>query len=191
MGVDITGLNPVINSERPAHIDHSVASEAEKESYWEAWGKYRAENPGEYFCSNWWGWRPIHAICDVVQQKYKLRINTSRWGENSGGGLRNPEMCNKLADCIEDYINSELSQHLKEDDDIIYLNLGCWVTTDGRFVGKETEDILNEKYPFGTVLHASVVMEDGLIMQTSHSTSYGRIKEWITFLRNCGGFEIY
>ena len=191
MGVDISGLNPVVNTERPPYIDYDNATQEEKDAYWELIEKYRRENPGEYFHSNWWGWRPIHALCEVVQQKYKLRINTSLWGENSGGGLRNPEICNKLADCIEQHISENLSEELKEDDDRIYLNLGSWTTTDGRFVGQEINQQLNEKYPFGTVLHTCVVLEDGMIMEPSHSSSYGRIKEWIAFLRNCGGFEIY
>ena len=191
MGVDISGLNPVITSERPAHINYETATEEEKASYWEALDKYREENPGEYFQSNWWGWRPIHALCEIVQQKYKLRINTSLWGENSGGGLRNPEMCNKLADCIEEHISEHLSDELKDDDDTIYLNLGSWTTADGRFLSQETNEQLNQKYPFGTVLYTSIVSEDGSIIEPSHGTNYGKIKQWIAFLRNCGGFEIY
>ena len=100
-------------------------------------------------------------------------------------------MCNKLADCIEQHISEHLSEELKEDEDRIYFNLGSWTTTDGRFVGPEINQQLDEKYPFGTVLYTPVVLQDGMIMEPSHSTSYGRIKEWIAFLRNCGGFEIY
>jgi len=29
------------------------------------------------------------------------------------------------------------------------------------------------------------------MVESSHGTSLGRIKQWITFLRNCGGFEIW
>jgi hypothetical protein len=191
MGVDITGLNPVITTERPAHIDYSTASEAEKESFWEAMDKYREENPGEYFQSNWWAWRPIHALCDIVQSEYKLRINTSRWGENSGGGLRNPKTCNKLADALQEYISKNLGDQLKEDDDVIYFCLGCWNTNEGSFIPSEIEEKLNEKYAIGTILHASIVLEDGMIVQPSHSTRYSTIKRWINFLRNCGGFAIY
>jgi hypothetical protein len=29
------------------------------------------------------------------------------------------------------------------------------------------------------------------LAESSHSTSLGRIKQWITFLRSCGGFKIW
>jgi hypothetical protein len=29
------------------------------------------------------------------------------------------------------------------------------------------------------------------LAESSYSTSLGRLKEWITFLRNCGGFKIW
>ena len=191
MGVDISGINPVIVSQRPEYPDWSNTTDEQKESYWEAMSKYRAENPGEYFHSNWWGWRPIHMLCDIVSSKYKLRINTIGWGENSGYGLRNPKKCEELADAIEKHLAETLTDQLKEEDDRIYLCMGCWCTDDGKFLPSEIDDKLQEQYPFGTILFNGIVLEDGMIVYPSHSTSLHRIKEWTAFLRNCGGFEIY
>jgi hypothetical protein len=191
MGVDISGLNPTILSERPASINYEKATEAEKETYWEALDKWRDENPGEYFASNWWGWRPIHMLCEIVSRKYQLRINTNGWGENSGYGLRSPKKCEELANALEDHINTHLTEGLKEDNDRIYLCMGSWCTDEGKFLNREVDDKLQEQYPFGSVLFNGVVLEDGTVAYPSHGTSLEHLKNWIAFLRNCGGFEIY
>lgn len=163
MGVDITGLNPTIVSQE--------------------------ENLGEYFHSNWWAWRPIHILCDVVSQKYNLGINTRGWGENSGYGLSNANECNKLADAIENYIPTVFKD--VNDDDVIYVCFGCWCTKDGKFISDENEDILEKDYPIGTILFNGVVLSDGTIVYPSHGSTLGFIKNWVKFLRNCGGFQIY
>lgn len=192
MGVDISGLNPVIVSERPDYITNwDDATDEQREAYWEAIHKYKEENPGVYFSASWWSWRPIQALCDMVSRKYKLRVNTNGWGENSGYGLRSPKKCEELADAIEKHLAEVHSEHLKEDDDRVYLCLGSWCTDDGKFLAKETDTKLEEDYPFGTVLFNGVVLEDGTVAYPSHCSSLGQFKSWIAFLRNCGGFEIY
>jgi hypothetical protein len=191
MGVDISGLNPTILSERPESIDFENVTDAEREIYWEAVNKWKEENPGEYFASNWWAWRPIHMLCEIVSRKYQLRVNTNGWGENSGYGLRSPKKCEELANALEDHINTHLTEGLKEDNDRIYLCMGSWCTDEGKFLSQEVDDKLQEQYPFGTVLFNGVVLEDGTVAYPSHGTSLEHLKNWIAFLRNCGGFEIY
>lgn len=191
MGVDISGLNPVIVSTRPQSIDYATSTEEQKEAYWDALDKYNEENPGIYFRSNWWGWRPIHMLCDIVSRKHQLRINTTGWGENSGYGLRSPKKCEDLANALEDHIKTFLTEELKDDDDRMYLCMGSWSTDQGKFLPQEVDDKLQEQYPFGTVLFNGVVLEDGTVAYPSHGSSLGHLKNWIAFLRNCGGFEIY
>ena len=43
---------------------------------------------GDYFSSNWWGWRPINAICELAAHDSKLKIDFSYWGLNDGRGLK-------------------------------------------------------------------------------------------------------
>jgi len=191
MGVDISGLNPIILSPRPESIDHDNATEEQRKQYWEAVDKWQEENPGDYFRSNWWAWRPIHELCDIVSRKYKLRINTSGWGENSGHGLRSPKKCEELGNALEDHINTHLTEHLKEDDDRYYLCMGTWATDEGRFLPQETNEKLDEQYPLGTVLFQGVVLKDGTVAYPSHGSSLRHIRNWIAFLKTCGGFEIY
>lgn len=191
MGVDISGLNPIIVSPRPENIDHDNVTEEQRKKYWEAVDKWQEENPGDYFRSNWWAWRPIHILCELVSREYKLRINTKGWEENSGHGLKSPKKCEELANAIEDHITKNMTEELKENEDRIYLCMGSWCTNDGKFLSKEVDDKLQEQYSYGTVLFNGVVLENGTVAYPSHSSSLGHIKNWIAFLKNCGGFAIY
>ena len=68
MGFDLHGENPIVKegTVRPKEINWDTATQNEKEIYWEAQDKFRAENPGDYFRANVWGWRPIwEFVCEV------------------------------------------------------------------------------------------------------------------------------
>jgi hypothetical protein len=80
---------------------------------------------------------------------------------------------------------------LREDDDKVQLCMGAWVSLDGNFLKNEVEKELNDTFPMGTLLFTPVVMSDGLVVESAHSTPLWFIKKWITFLRNCGGFQIF
>jgi len=143
-------------------------------------------NPDAYFRANCWSWRPIHALCETVIHKDNLNLNTEYWGSNDGRGLETQEDCNTLADALEAHLkNTELT----EENDKIFLCLGSWCTADGVFLYEEEE--LNKTYPIGTVLSGAVVMKDGTMAYSTHSTSLNHIREFISFLRTCEGFEIW
>jgi hypothetical protein len=149
---------------------------------------------GDYFSSNWWGWRPINAICELAAYDSKLKIDFSYWGSNDGKGLKTQKQCDKLADAIELLIseNSQYNENLADDDDRIYIVMGSWCEAGtGKFIGSEREHVLNQQYEYGSLLFRPVVTPDGTLVESSHSTSLGRIKSFVTFLRNCGGFEIW
>ena len=155
-------------------------------------GRKPKTEAGDYFCSNWWGWRPILAISEAAMISKKLDYDTSYWGSNDGKGLRTQKQCDKLADAIELLISNNYNEYLTEDDDRIYIVMGSWCEAGtGRFIGSEKEMGLNQDYEYGSLLFRPVVMPDGTMVESSHSTSLGRIKAFITFLRNCGGFEIW
>ena len=155
-------------------------------------GRKPKTNEGDYFCSNWWGWRPIHAISEAAMLNSKLDYDSSNWGSNDGKGLRTQKQCDKLADAIELLISNNWNEYLIEDDDRIYICLGSWCEAGtGKFIGSEREDVLNQQYEYGDILYAPVVAENGVMVESSYSTSLGRLKQWITFLRSCGGFKIW
>ena len=189
MGVDIYGRNPQINSEKPELVPES-ASEQEKAEYFQALDKWDVDNPGYYFRANWWSWRPIHVIANLAIKVADLPLHTDGWGENGGDGLNTQEDCNLLADAMELFITLN-KKEMKEDDDRMYICLGSWVTQEGKFISQEEEDKLNDAHPEGTIMYSSVVDENGRLVQSAHSSSLSHIKEFITFLRNCGGFQIF
>jgi len=155
-------------------------------------GRKPKTEAGDYFCSNWWGWRPIVAISEAAMISSKLDYDTSYWGSNDGKGLRTQKQCDKLADAIELLISNNYNEYLAEDDDRIYIVMGSWCEAGtGRFIGSEREHVLNQQFEYGDILYAPIVAEDGTMVESSYSTSLGRLKEWITFLRNCGGFKIW
>ncbi len=157
-------------------------------------GRKPTTNEGDYFCSNWWGWRPINTICQLAAYNSKLKIDFSYWGSNDGKGLRTQKQCDKLADAIELLISESIdfNEFMMDDDNRVYICLGSWVEAGtGRFIPSEKQMELNKDYPEGTMMFRSVVMPDGTLAESSHSTSLGRIKQFVTFLRGCGGFEIW
>ena len=155
-------------------------------------GRKPKTDAGDYFCSNWWGWRPILALSESAMLKAKLDYDTSYWGSNDGKGLGTQKQCDKLADAIELLISETYNEFLMEDDDRIYICMGSWCEAGtGRFIPSEFTQSLNEQYEWGDILYGPVVAENGTMVESSYSTSLGRLKEWITFLRNCGGFSIW
>jgi len=188
MGVDITGRDPIIRGTKPT-IDWDTATQEEKDKYFELHGYWEKENPGDYFRANWWSWRPIHMLIDTVIARKGLDIDTSHYGSNDGAGPDNQEDCDALADGLQEILDG--NQNLAEDDDRIYLVMGSWCNLDGQFLGTEFEEKTNGLPEFGTVLYRPFITDDGTIAMPSHSTSRVHLQEFINFLRECGGFQIW
>lgn len=192
MGVDISGRNPIIRSEQPQMPDWNTATKEEKDSYFEEMSKWEAENPGYYFALNWWGWRPVHMVCEYVNEKNNLKMNMSNWGNNDGGGLRTQKQCDRLAKVLDKFINSPDSP-IVEDSDMIYICFGSWVDSKNQFLNKETIDELglNDQYEYSEIIYGGVVTNGGEIYYPSHGCSKLIIKRFIAFIKECGGFKIY
>jgi hypothetical protein len=155
-------------------------------------GRKPKTEEGDYFCSNWWGWRPILAISEAAMLSSKLDYDTSYWGSNDGKGLRTQKQCDKLADALELLISNNYNEYLTEDTDRIYIVMGSWCEAgNGKFISSETQHFLNQQYEYGDILYAPLVGADGTLIESAYGTSLGRLKQWITFLRNCGGFQIW
>ena len=153
-------------------------------------GKNPINETGDYFGANWWGWRPINHLCQMAIYDSKLEYNTDYWGSNDGKGLETAEECNNLANALEELLGNEIDA--KQDDERVYLCLGSWCEAGtGRMISSEVDFSLNQQYEYGSIHYTPIVTESGMLVESSHSTSVGRIKEFIEFLRNCGGFEIW
>ena len=191
MGMDVIGLDPQIVGEKPQEPKNwDSLTEYDKDMYYNDLDIWRANNPGVYFRASCWSWRPIHAICDCAIHIAELPFDTKGWGENSGFGLKTQLDCDILADAIELYLTLN-NANMHDQDDTMYLCLGSWTTSSGRFMPKDLEEELNEAYPLGTILYRGVVTKDGTLSYPSHSCPLYHIQNFVTFLRKCGGFEIW
>lgn len=190
MGVDISGKNPIIRSEKPEFPSSEVwnkMSDKAKDEFFRLDREFHENNPGDYFRSNWWGWRPIVMLSEMVNEFRDLGLDLSLWGSNDGAGLDTQEECNKLADALEE-IGKEFFE--VEDVEELQLCMGSWTTLDGKFIPSDKTEELNEQW-YGQLLTSPLVMDDGTIVQSSHSVNKPHLQRFIAFLRECGGFEIW
>ena len=189
MGVDISGKNPIIRSEKPEfpHDTWNEMSDKAKETYFELSDKWMEENPGDYFRSNWWGWRPIVTLCEMTNLTHQLDLDLSLWGSNDGAGLDSQEECNKLADALEELGNEFFDV---EDVDELQICMGSWTDLQGQFIPSDKTDSLNEEW-YGQLLTSPLVLDDGTVVKSSHSVDKRHLQRFISFLRECGGFEIW
>lgn len=191
MGMDVYGKAPQTVGERPERPeDWDSLTEYERDMYYNEVNIWEANNPGVYFRANCWSWRPIHAVCDMAIHIAELPFNTDGWGENSGFGLKTQLDCDILADAIDLFLALNNAE-MHDLDDTMYLCLGAWTTSSGQFMPKDLEDELNETYPMGTILYRGVVTKDGTLAYPAHSCPLYHINNFTTFLRKCGGFEIW
>ncbi len=193
MAVSIFGRSSKIVSERPKQIDFKSSTDNEKQEYWnkiEAWEK---ENSGSYFNSNWCCWMPIHRLCEMAKDKYKLKMNMSSWIYNDGKGLGTQKQCDRLADSLELLLNNEnvFKEFTADNSNVIQVVLGSWDGIGKSKISSEEIAELNERYEFGSILFAPVVTKNGVLVESAHSCSLQDIKAWINFLRGCGGFKIW
>lgn len=154
-------------------------------------GRKPKTDNGDYFGSNWWGWRPICMLCEIANHKYNLKLDMSHWGSNDGKGLRTQKQCDRLADALELMLSNDsgYNEFMVDDNDRIQIVMGSWVKSGtGEFY---SEDNLDFEYEFGTILWAPIVTPKGVLVESAHSCSLKHIKNFITFLRECGGFKIW
>jgi len=190
MGVDISGIKPIIRSPKPQYPNWNDIDEEEKEMFFKHLDKWESENPGDYFRSNWWGWRPIVQLCETVDNIYGLNINFENWGSNDGAGLETQEECNKLAEGLERF-TSKIDW--VDDEDWMGIFTECWSTLEGGFVDNSKKEIqkLNSEYEWGDVIRQSIMLPSGKVVEPAHKVYKCRIDAFINFLKECGGFEIW
>jgi hypothetical protein len=129
-------------------------------------GRNPSAPAGEYFRANVWAWRPIHALIiencsDLLDLETLLSMAL-----NDGAGPEDQETCTAMATRFELWMEQH-SEGLRLDSDLR-------VTPDGRFVSDQE---LAENPDLQTVSPYAVEDE--------------HLKEWVEFLRHCGGFEVW
>lgn len=199
MGMDITGNDPIIRGKRLPEIDWFTSSEEEKKEYLDIKNKYYADNPGIYFRANIWSWRPIAEIINHANNLLSLNLPKSFIDDihyNSGAGLKTQEECNQLANAIDSIVNTQFG-----DWDVIGINYQMYarkvINKDGKMFEENLYNNPELLQKLEDHLQSNLFIKNGefeyenVKYYTSHGVSKETIQEFITFLRECGGFEIW
>ena len=152
-------------------------------------GKNPSSEEGSYFRANVWSWRPIHAIIGMTGVVDDETLN--RMSMNEGAGLQTQNECNQLADALEKVIlNNDIDIGsfksagfvLERKDNDVKINFpicedkSMVVKPDGTFVKEKEID--------------TMTLSQQRTLRSAYSTTYSHLKEFIAFLRSCGGFEV-
>jgi hypothetical protein len=93
-----------------------------------------------------------------------------------------------LADALEP-VYEEIFNESEVDE--LQICLGSWVDLSGRFITDKVYDELDEQFSHGDIITSPIVLDDGTVVKSAHSIDKEHLKEFIVFLRECGGFEIW
>ena len=179
MGMDVYGVNPQIKSERPERPETDDYDSDDWSKHWDAMQAWEQENVGAYFRNNVWWWRPlwdyVNAICDDV-----LTEEDHQSGHHNDGHLIDADKCQLIAERLaHELLNGgvtkfkdERQQHLDK-----LPNRTC-TTCDG------TGDRDSKN------CHTC----DGTGEQEHWDRSYpfeeANVREFLSFIKESGGFEI-
>jgi hypothetical protein len=140
----------------------------------------KAAHSGSGFATNWAGWRPILAFCNQLIFEDSLPLSTDGWDYNDGRGLQSQHECDQLADALEGYL---VHYYCGEEgdpfiEDPFSDNFVIWLDED-----QETVVALPDDPEFQQLFKKR--------RKEVTWTSGEDVRDFIAFLRNCGGFEIH
>jgi len=128
---------------------------------------------GEYFRANVWGWAPIRLICGWMNDHWELELNMEGWQYNDGKGLKTQYECDLLAGALED----------------IYEYPNEW--DEDPFLTNPFFDQFVLYLDAASVLQLARTDRELNLEGVNYSVSGSHYWLWVTFLWNCGGFQIY
>ena len=132
----------------------------------DVYGRNPDSEAGEYFRANVWSWRPIHSLVIELCSDLLDKDTIEGMGYNSGHGPDNQEVCTQMA--------NRFDQWMEHNVDGLQLDLGMYVDEENRLSTAETE-----------------LQNPDAELRPAHEVEDEHIKEWIDFLRHCGGFEVW
>ena len=200
MGMDVYGVNPTVRvgTKRPEPPDnlHKDAPRSVVDKYFKQVQEFEDKNPGVYFRNNCWWWRPLANFiiekCDWLTQEQKERLH-----DNSGFEFSQHE-AGTIADTLQKNVDdgtAKAREELNERERKIAAewNKGLQKQQDalGEEARKETgnKNIVPRDYP-----KHLYKKWDELSNQQDWKESYpfkeANVKEFICFLRECGGFQV-
>ena len=129
-------------------------------------GRKPSSPEGEYFRANVWSWRPIHSLIWELCSDLLDKETLERMAFNDGAGPEDQTTCIVMASRFDRWLERHVEGKQLESD--------VQTTKEGRFVSKEE---LEENPDLET--------------ETPYQVEDDHLKEWVAFLRHCGGFEVW
>jgi uncharacterized protein (TIGR03067 family) len=120
----------------------------------------------KYFRANVWSWRPIHALMKELCADLLDEETLHQLGFNDGAGPVDQATCDAIA--------SRFEQWMEHHTEGLALDSDLRVTTEGRFVSDE-----------------ELIANPDRETVSPYEVSDNVLKKWITFLRHCGGFQVF
>jgi len=200
MGMDVYGVNPTIRintkkPERPKDL-HKGASDNVIKKYFAQEQEYEDKNPGVYFRNNCWWWRPLANFiiekCDWLTQEQQARLH-----DNSGFEFSQHE-AGTIADTLQKMVDAGTAaerEEMNKRERAVAEEWNKGIYAQQSEVEKEAiKETGNAKLvPYDYPDHFKKKWDD-LQEQTDRKAHYpfkeANVKEFICFLRECGGFKV-
>ena len=134
-------------------------------------GRHPLNESGVYFRANIWAWRPIHdLICKLGSDLISNTVLMHMSG-NGGGGPKSSDVCRTLADRFSIWLEHNIDGHSVDG--------GCYV-----LVAKSSHG----GQPFAT---SEQVADPNIKTESAYKVCDDHLQEFVSFLRNCGGFQVF
>ena len=198
MGFDLYGLKPKIKkgSVKPPAIDWKKCTKGERDKYFKISNKWEADNVGIYFRNNVWWWRPladlVEKLCFFLDDKQKRHLH------DNGGYEYDEATAHKIADTLEAFVKSPVAKrtetaHKKARKKAEAHNKKVSVKLNAldmdAIARTGNKKIAPRDYPKD--LHDKW---ESIYREHDHTASYPfslkNVKEFVKFLRQCGGFSV-
>jgi hypothetical protein len=129
-------------------------------------GTQPANSAGEYFGTSWWCWRPIHSLITEANGRFKLGLDLFGFDFNDGFGLHDQSACDLLASALEVLIAENPRERYTLD----------------------TEPNGPERWLMRFLV--KVGWQVAPLDDPPYEVSLDRLRDFVAFLRSCGGFVI-
>jgi hypothetical protein len=136
---------------------------------------------GEYFRANIWSWHPLHELLGIINKRNNNELISEEvyvaMRYNDGAGLTD-EQCLRVAEELNEIINKPA---LATEFGFVLGDNELRLPTNSLVIDEKTNAFVNMKTYKGS--------RDDLV--SPYRINLDHLKEFITFLQNCGGFSVY
>ena len=190
MGMDVYGINPTIaeGSKKPDMPDFDNITEKERSSYFDAVYEYETNNPGVYFRSNIWGWRPLwQYACDLMDTEFNEE-DIAGGSVNSGYAITSDKalvLSSRLQTAIEINAHHMYERDYKAMQDALP-QVECEICDGVGMRQYERDENVTELAPCNAC-EGTKLRDD---WRKSYPFDAEFVEEFARFVKHSGGFEI-